>query len=173
MLKLLVTDLWTLLWNIKFIHPMWESSSLLILLTCSVLHVKSHLSHQHILNELETAVLDSTHSMYQLEILGASLLLKLLVSDLWTLLWTVMVIEILGPSLMLKLLVTDLWTLLWNIKFIHPMWESSSLLILLTCSVLHVKSHLSHQHILNELETAVLDSTHSMYQLEIQDEVQF
>ena len=145
-----------------------------ILLTCSVLHVKSHLSHQHILNELETAVLDSTHSMYQLEILGASLLLKLLVSDLWTLLWTVMVIEILGPSLMLKLLVTDLWTLLWNIKFIHPMWESSSLLILLTCSVLHVKSHLSHQHIREpQLETAVLDSTHSMYQLEIQDEVQF
>ena len=115
-----------------------------------------------------------THSMYQLEILGASLLLKLLVSDLWTLLWTVMVIEILGPSLMLKLLVTDLWTLLWNIKFIHPMWESSSLLILLTCSVLHVKSHLSHQHIREpQLETAVLDSTHSMYQLEIQDEVQF
>ena len=83
MLKLLVTDLWTLLWNIKFIHPMWESSSLLILLTCSVLHVKSHLSHQHIREpQLETAVLDSTHSMYQLEILGASLLLKLLVTDL-------------------------------------------------------------------------------------------
>ena len=81
--------------------------------------------------------------------------------------------KFLGPSLMLKLLVTDLWTLLWNIKFIHPMWESSGLLILLTCSALHVKSHLSHQHILNQLETAVLDSTHSMYQLEIQDEVQF
>merc|ERR1711998_723203 len=111
--------------------------------------------------QLETAVLDPTHSMYQLEILGASLLLKLLVSDL-------LVTEILGPSLMLKLLVTDLWTLLWNIKFIHPMWESSSLLILLTCSVLHVKSHLSHQHIREpQLETAVLDSTHSMYQLEI------
>ena len=145
---------------------MWENNSLLFTKICSVLDVKSHLSHQHILNQLETAVLDSTHSMYQLEILGASLLLKLLVSDL-------LVTEILGPSLMLKLLVTDLWTLLWNIKFIHPMWESSSLLILLTCSVLHVKSHLSHQHILNELETAVLDSTHSMYQLEIQDEVQF
>ena len=52
-------------------------------------------------------MLDSTYSMYQLEILGASTLLKLLVSDLWTLLWTVMVIEILGPSLTLKLLVTD------------------------------------------------------------------
>ena len=137
MLKLMVTDLWTLLWNIKFIHPMWESSSLLILLTCSVLHVKSHLSHQHILNQLETAVLDSTHSMYQLEILGASLLLKLLV--------------------------TDLWTLLWTILFIHLMWENSSLLISITCSVLDVKSHLSHQHILNQLETAVLDSTHAMH----------
>ena len=113
-------------------------------------------------------MLDSTHSMYQLEILGASLLLKLLVSDL-------LVTEVLGPSLMLKLLATDLWTFLWNIKFIHLTWESSSLLTLLTCSVLHVKSHLSHQHILNQLETAVLDSTHSMYmyQLEIQDEVQF
>jgi hypothetical protein len=58
--------------------------------------------------------------MYQLEILGPSLLLKLLVSDL-------LVTEILGPSLMLKLMVTDLWTLLWNIMFIHPMWKSSSL----------------------------------------------
>ena len=141
--------------------------------SCSVLHVKSHLSHQHTLNQLETAVMDSTYSMRQLEILGASLLLKLLVSDLWTSLWTVMAIETLGPSLTLKLLVTDLWTLLWNIKFIHPMWESSSLLILLTCSVLHVKSRLSHQHILSQLETAALDSTHSMCQLEIQDEVQF
>merc|ERR1711988_1052941 len=160
MLKLLVTDLWTLLWSVKFIHPMWESSSLLTLLTCSVLHVKSHLSHQHILNQLEIAVLDSTHSMCQLEILGASLLLKLLVSDL-------LVTEVLGPSLMLKLLVTDLWTLLWNIKFMHLMWESSSLLTLLTCSVLHVKSHLSRQHILSQLETAALDSTYSMHQLEI------
>ena len=31
---------------------------------------------------IRAAVLDSTHSMYQLEILGASLLLKLLVTDL-------------------------------------------------------------------------------------------
>ena len=179
--------------EIMFIHTMWESSSLLILSSCSVLHVKSHLSHQHILNQLETAVLDSTHSTYkhdfpvsyyprELACFGAaktphlrntaSLLLKLLVSDLWTLLWTIMVIEILGPSIMLKLLVTDLWTSLWNILFIHTMWECSSLLILSSCSVLHVKSHLSHQHILNQLEIAVLDSTHSMCQLEIQDEVQ-
>ena len=41
-------------------------------------------------------MLDSIHSMYQLETLGASLLLKLLVTDLWTLLWTIMIIEILG-----------------------------------------------------------------------------
>ena len=122
---------------------------------------------------MRAAVLDSTHSMYQCEILGALLLLKLLVSDLWTLPWTVMVIEILGPSPMLKLLVTDLWTLFCNIMFIHTMWESSSLLILLTCSVLHVKSHLSHQHTLNQLETAVWNLTHSMSKLEIQDEVQF
>ena len=56
-----------------------------------------------ILNQLETAVLDSTHSMHQLEVLGASLLLKLLV--------------------------TDLWTLLWTILFIRLMWENSTLLI--------------------------------------------
>ena len=46
---------------------------------------------------MRAAVLDSTHSMYQCEILGALLLLKLLVSDLWTLPWTVMAIEALGP----------------------------------------------------------------------------
>ena len=81
--------------EIMFIYLMWENSSLLSQKLCSVLDVKSHLSHQHALNQLETAVLDSTHSMYQLEILGASLLLKLLVSDL-------LVTESLGPSLMLK-----------------------------------------------------------------------
>ena len=41
---------------------------------------------------------------------------------------------------MLKLLVTDLWTLLWNIMFIHPMWESCSLSIFIimfsvTCEI--------------------------------------
>ena len=132
--------------EIMFMHLMWENSSLLISITCSVLDVKSHLSQQHILNQLETAVLDSTHSMHQLEVLGASLLLKLLV--------------------------TDLWTLLWTILFIHPMWESSSLLILLTCSVLDVKSRLSRQHILNQLETAVLDSIHTTHKRLRQDEVQ-
>ena len=59
---------------------------------------------------------DGAHSMHQLEVLGASLLLKLLV--------------------------TDLWTLLWTILFIHLMWESSSLLFTTTCSALDVKSHL-------------------------------
>ena len=67
---------------------------------------------------MRAAVLNLTHSMYQCEILGA-LLLKLLVSDLWTLPWIVMVIEILGPSPMLELLATDLWTLFCNIMFIH------------------------------------------------------
>ena len=134
-------------------HPMWESSSLLTLLTCSVLHVKSHLSHQHILNQLETAVLDSTYSMYQLEILGASLLLKLLVSDL-------LVTEVLGPSLMLKLLVTDLWTLLWNIMFIRPMWESCSLAIfIIMFSVVREVSPFASTHS-EPLRAAVLDSTH-------------
>ena len=111
-------------------------------------------------------MLDSTHSMCQLEILGASLLLKLLVSDL-------LVTEILGPSLMLKLLVTDLWTLLWNIKFIHPMWKSSSLSIFIimfsdACEISPFTSTHSEP-----IRAAVLDSTHSMCRLEIQDEVQF
>ena len=44
---------------------------------------------------MRAAALDSTHSMCQCEILGALLLLKLLVSDLWTLPWTVMVIKFL------------------------------------------------------------------------------
>ena len=146
LLKLLATDLWTLLWTVAFIHPMWENSSLLILLTCSALNVKSRLSRRRALSQLETAALDSTHSMRRLEALGASLLLKLLV--------------------------TDLWTLLWTILFIHPMWESSSLLILLTCSVLDVKSRLSRQHILNQLETAALDSIHTTHKRLRQDEVQ-
>ena len=59
-----------------------------------------------------------------------------------------------------------------EIMFMHLMWENSSLLISITCSVLDVKSHLSHQHILNQLETAVLDSTHTMHKRLHQDEVQ-
>ena len=98
--------------------------------------------------------------MYHLEILGASLLLKLLVSDL-------LVTEILGPSLMLKLMVTDLWTLLWNIKFIHPMWKSSSLAnFIIVFSVACEISPFTSTHS-EPIRAAVLDSTHSMYQLEI------
>ena len=84
-----------------------------------------------------------------------------------------MVIEILGPSPMLKLLVTDLWTLLWNIMFIHPMWESSSLSIfIIMFSVACEISTFTSTHF-EPMRAAVLDSTHSMCQLEIQDEVQF
>ena len=55
---------------------MCEGGSLLFIITifCSVLDVKSHLSYQHALNQLETAVLDSTHTMHQLEVLASSLL---------------------------------------------------------------------------------------------------
>ena len=84
-----------------------------------------------------------------------------------------MVIEILGPSLMLKLLVTDLWTLLWNIMFIHPMWKSSSLAnFIIVFSVACEVSPFTSTHS-EPIRAAVLDSTHSMCQLEIQDEVQF
>ena len=90
---------------------MWESCSLLIfIIMFSVACEISPFTSTHT-EPMRAAVLNLTHSMYQCEILGALLLLKLLVSDLWTLPWTVMVIEILGPSPMLKLLVTDLWTL--------------------------------------------------------------
>ena len=59
-----------------------------------MLDVKSHLSQQHILNQLETAVLDSTHSMHQLEVLGASLLLKLLVTEYLVLVLEVVIISL-------------------------------------------------------------------------------
>ena len=114
MLKLLVTDLWTLFCNIMFIHPMWESCSLLIfIIMFSVACEISPFTSTHT-EPMRAAVLDSTHSMHQLEALGASLLLKLLV--------------------------TDLWTLLWTILFIYPMWENSSLilayLLLIICILL-------------------------------------
>ena len=152
---------------------MWESSSLLIfIIMFSVACEVSPFTSTHT-EPMRAAVLDSTHSMYQCEILGALLLLKLLVSDLWTLPWTVMVIEMLGPSPMLKLLVTDLWTLFCNIMFIHPMWESCSLLIfIIMFSVACEISPFTSTHT-EPMRAAVLDSTHSMCQLEIQDEVQF
>ena len=99
-----------------------------------------------------------------------------------------MAIETLGPSLTLKLLVTDLWTLLWNIMFIRPMWESCSLAIfIIMFSVACEISPFASTHsepiraaVLDSTSThtepmraAVLDLTHSMCQLEIQDEVQF
>ena len=76
--------------EIIFIHTMWESCSLLIFIimfsvACEVLPFTSIHTEP-----MRAAVLDSTHSMHQCEILGALLLLKLLVSDLWTLPWTVM-----------------------------------------------------------------------------------
>ena len=55
--------------------------------------------------------------------------------------------------------------------FMYLMWENSSLLSKKLCSVLDVKSHLSYQHALNQLETAVLDSTHTMHKRLRQDEV--
>ena len=98
--------------------------------------MKSHLSYQHTLNQLETAVLDSSHSMHQLKVLEVSSSLKLLVPDLWTLLWTIL--------------------------FIHLMCENCSLQLTTICSVLDMKSHLSYQHTLSQLETAVLDPSHAM-----------
>ena len=60
-----------------------------------------------------------------------------------------------------------------EIMFMYLMWENSSLLSTKICSVLDVKSRLSHQHTLSqlELETAVLDSTHTMHKRLRQDEV--
>ena len=82
-------------------------------------------------------------------------------------------IEILGPSPMLELLATDLWTLFCNIMFIHTMWESCSLLIfIIMFSVACEISPFTSTHT-EPMRAAVLDSTHSMSQLEIQDEVQF
>ena len=81
--------------------------------------------------------------------------------------------KFLGPSLTLKLLVTDLWTLLWNIMFIHPMWESCSLAIFIVMfSVACEVSPFASTHS-EPIRAAALDSTHSVCQLEVQDEVQF
>jgi len=45
-----------------FMYLMCENSSLLFTTICSVLDMKSHLSYQHTLSQLETALLDSSHS---------------------------------------------------------------------------------------------------------------
>ena len=113
-------------WEVMFMHLMRENSRLLSTIKRSALDVKSCLSHQHILSQLETVALYSIHSMRQLEALGSSPLLKSLA--------------------------TDLWILLWTILFIHLMWGSSRLLSTKICSVLvlDVKSRLSRQHVLSQ-----------------------
>ena len=130
-----------------FIRPMWESRSLAIfIIMFSVVREVSPFASTHS-EPLRAAVLDSTYSMCRLEALG--------------------------PSLTLKLSVTDLWTLLWSIMFIRPMWESCSLAIfIIMFSVVREVSPFASTHS-EPLRAAVLDSTHSMRQLEIQDEVQF
>ena len=146
LLKLLVTHLWTLFWTVLFICVTWLDSFLLPTKICSVLDVKPRLSRQRILSQLETAAQCLTYSMCQFEAPG-------------------------GASL-LKLLVTDLWTLLWTILLMHLTRLSSPLLSKKICSVLNVKSRLSRQHILSQLETTVQYSTHTMYRHLCQDEVQ-
>ena len=60
-----------------------------------------------------------------------------------------------------------------EIMFIHTMWESCSLLIfIIMFSVACEISPFTSTHF-EPMRAAVLDSTHSMCQLEIQDEVQF
>ena len=103
--------------------------------------MKSRLSRQRILSQLETATQCLTYSMCQFEAPGGSSLLKLLV--------------------------TDLWTLLWTILFMHLTRLSSPLLSKNICSVLNVKSRLLRQHILSQLETTVQYSTLTMYMLDL------
>ena len=60
-----------------------------------------------------------------------------------------------------------------EIMFIHPMWKSSSLAnFIIVFSVACEISPFTSTHS-EPIRAAVLDSTHSMCQLEIQDEVQF
>ena len=117
-----------------FIRPMWESRSLAIfIIMFSVVREVSPFASTHS-EPLRAAVLDSTHSMCRLEALG--------------------------PSLTLKLSVTDLWTLLWSIMFIRPMWESCSLAIfIIMFSVACEISPFTLTHS-EPTRAAVLDSTH-------------
>ena len=132
--------------EVKFMHFIRLNSCLLSTKICSVFDVKSRLSCQHILSQLETAAQYLTYSMRQFEAPGG--------------------------SSFLKLLVTDLWTLFWTISFIRLMRLNSRLLSTKICSVLDVKSRLSRQHTLSQLETTVQYSTHTMYKHRCQDEVQ-
>jgi hypothetical protein len=217
-LKLLVTDLWTLFWTISFIRLMRLNSRLLSTKICSVLDVKSRLSRQHTLSQLETTVQYSTHTMYKHRCQDeASMLARVIAYGVWRrevkfmhfirlnscllstkicsvfdvksrlscqhilsqletaaqyLTYSMRQFEAPGGSSFLKLLVTDLWTLFWTISFIRLMRLNSRLLSTKICSVLDVKSRLSRQHTLSQLETTVQYSTHTMYKHRCQDEVQ-
>ena len=59
-----------------------------------------------------------------------------------------------------------------EVMFMHFIRLNSRLLSTKICSVLDVKSRLSRQHILSQLETTVQYSTHTMYKHLCQDEVQ-
>ena len=134
--------------KVMFTHFIWLSRVLLSTKARSALEVKSRLSLQRILNQLGNAAQRLTCSMCQFEALGASSLLKLLVTHLWTLFWTVL--------------------------FICVTWLDSFLLPTKICSVLDVKPRLSlsRQHILSQLETTAQYSTHTMYKHLRQDEDQ-
>ena len=122
-------------------HSICLSRVLLSTKACSALGVKSRLSLQRVLSQL-----GNTCSMCQFEALGASSLLKLLVTHLWTLFWTVL--------------------------FICVTWLDSFLLPTKICSVLDVKPRLSRQHVLSQLETTAQYSTHTTYKHLRQDEDQ-
>ena len=68
--------------EVMFMHFIRLNSSLLSKKICSALDVKSRLSRQRILSQLETAAQCLTYSMCQFEAPGGSSLLKLLVTDL-------------------------------------------------------------------------------------------
>ena len=127
-------------------HSICLSRALLFTKACSALGVKSRRSLQRVLSQLGSAAQCLTCSMCQFEALGASSLLKLLVTHLWTLFWTVL--------------------------FICVTWLDSFLLPTKICSVLDVKPRLSRQHVLSQLETTAQYSTHTMYKHLRQDEDQ-
>ena len=118
-------------------HSICLSRVLLSTKACSALGVKSRLSLQRVLSQLGNAAQCLTCSMCQFEALGV--------------------------SSSLKLLVTHLWTLFWTILFIYLMRLYSRFLSRKTCSVLDVKSRLSRRHILSQSETTAQYSTHTMY----------
>ena len=80
--------------EVMFMHFIRLNSSLLSKKICSALDVKSRLSRQRILSQLETAAQCLTYSMCQFEAPGGASLLKLLVTDLWTLLWTILLMHL-------------------------------------------------------------------------------